>query len=52
LTLQALESKARVTARFLRHKNAEYEKLQTEIETMRREVDNQLNASKLSRIKI
>jgi len=31
--------KARVTARFLHHKNAEYEKLQTEIETMRREVE-------------
>jgi len=34
----ALESKARITARFLRHKVAEYEKLQIEIETMRREV--------------
>ncbi len=41
LTPSGLESKARVTARFLRHKIAEYERLQIEIETMRREVENQ-----------
>ncbi len=39
LTPTGLETKARVTARFLRHKIAEYEKLQIEIETMRREVE-------------
>ena len=38
LTPSGLESKARVTARFLRRKIAEYEKLQIEIESMRREV--------------
>jgi len=41
--LQALIAKglvkARITARFLLHKIAEYEKLQLEIETMRREVE-------------
>ena len=39
LTPAGLETKARVTARFLRHKIAEYEKLQIEIETLRREVE-------------
>ena len=39
--IAGLEPKARVTARFLRYKIAEYERLQIEIETMRREVDNQ-----------
>ncbi len=39
LTPSGLESKARVTARFLRYKIAEYEKLQIEIEAMRREVE-------------
>ena len=39
--LKALIAKARVTARFLRRKIAEYEKLQQhEIETLRREVEN------------
>jgi hypothetical protein len=38
LTPSGLESKARVTARFLRRKIAEYEKLQIEIEAIRREV--------------
>ena len=42
LTQTGLENKARVTARFLRHKIAEYEKLQTEIETLRREVEAHL----------
>ena len=41
LTPAGLETKARVTARFLRRKITEYEKLQIEIEMMRREVDNQ-----------
>ena len=41
LTPSGLENKARVTARFLRRKIAEYEKLQTEIETLRREVESQ-----------
>ena len=40
LTPSGFETKARVTARFLRHKIAEYEKLQTEIETLRQEVEN------------
>ena len=39
LTPSGLETKARITARFLRCKIAEYEKLQIEIESMRREVD-------------
>lgn len=39
LTPSGLETKARVTARFLRRKINEYEKLQTEIELLRREVD-------------
>ena len=34
-----LETKARATARFLRHKITEYEKLQNEIETLRQEVE-------------
>ena len=38
LTPSGLETKARVTARFLRRKIAEYEKLQQEIEALRREV--------------
>ena len=41
LTPAGLETKARVTARFLRRKITEYEKLQIEIEMMRREVENQ-----------
>jgi len=40
LTPSGLESKARVTARFLRRKIAEYEKLQQEIETLQQEVDS------------
>jgi len=40
LTPSGLETKARVTARFLRCKITEYEKLQTEIETLRREVNS------------
>ena len=39
LTPTGLENKARITARFLRHKIKEYEKLQTEIETLSREVE-------------
>ena len=39
LTPSGLETKARVTARFLRRKIADYEKLQIEIETMRREIE-------------
>ncbi len=39
LTPSGLETKARVTARFLRHKIAEYEKLQIEIEALRREIE-------------
>jgi len=38
LTPTGLETKARVTARFLRYKITEYEKLQIEIEAMRREI--------------
>jgi EPS-associated MarR family transcriptional regulator len=41
LTPAGLETKARVTARFLRRKITEYEKLQLEIEILRREVENQ-----------
>ncbi|MCK5915737.1 MAG: MarR family EPS-associated transcriptional regulator [Deltaproteobacteria bacterium] len=41
LTPTGLETKARVTARFLRAKIAEYEKLQKEIEDLRREVEEQ-----------
>jgi EPS-associated MarR family transcriptional regulator len=41
LTPAGLETKARVTARFLRRKISEYEKLQLEIEILRREVENQ-----------
>lgn len=41
LTPAGLETKARVTARFLRHKIAEYEKLQKEIEDLRQEVEEQ-----------
>ena len=41
LTPSGLENKARVTARFLRHKITEFEKLQTEIETLRQEVESQ-----------
>ena len=40
LTPSGLETKARVTARFLRYKIAEYEKLQIEIETLKQEVEN------------
>ena len=38
LTPTGLETKARVTARFLRYKIAEYEKLQIEIETLKQEI--------------
>jgi len=48
----ASNTSQRALFRILRHKIAEDEKLQIEIETMRREVANPLNASKLSRIKI
>ena len=41
LTPSGLERKARVTARFLRRKIAEYEKLHLEIEALRREVEQQ-----------
>jgi EPS-associated MarR family transcriptional regulator len=41
LTPPGLEAKARITARFLRCKMDEYEKLKTEIETLRREVEKQ-----------
>ena len=41
LTPSGLERKARVTARFLHRKIAEYEKLQIEIEALRREVEQQ-----------
>ena len=40
LTPTGLETKARVTVRFLRYKIAEYEKLQMEIETLTQEVKN------------
>jgi len=40
LTPSGIETKARVTARFLRYKIAEYEKLQIEIETLKQEVEN------------
>ena len=39
LTPSGLETKARVTGRFLRRKVTEYEKLQLEIEILRREVE-------------
>ena len=42
LTPAGLETKARVTARFLHHKITEYEKLQTEIEILRQEVEGYL----------
>jgi EPS-associated MarR family transcriptional regulator len=38
LTPEGLEAKARITVRFLRSKMAEYEKLQQEIEELRKEV--------------
>ncbi len=38
LTPSGIENKARITARFLRAKIIEYEKLQEEIEALRREV--------------
>jgi|SRR5690606_19036546 len=38
LTPKGIEDKAKVTARFLNRKLAEYETLQTEIEVLRREV--------------
>ena len=41
LTPAGLEAKARLTARFLRRKMEEYEKLQAEIEALRREVGNE-----------
>jgi EPS-associated MarR family transcriptional regulator len=41
LTPTGLETKACVTARFLRYKIAEYERLQMEIEILRQEVDSQ-----------
>ena len=47
LTPAGLETKARVTARFLRYKIVEYEKLQIEIETLRREVTRE-NSDKSS----
>ncbi len=40
LTPTGLETKARVTARFLRHKITEYKKLQIEIDILRQEVNN------------
>lgn len=39
LTSQGMEEKARVTARFLQRKMAEYDALQAEIAALRREVD-------------
>ncbi|WP_414041104.1 MarR family EPS-associated transcriptional regulator [Acidithiobacillus sp. M4-SHS-6] len=39
LTPQGIEEKARVTARFLQRKMAEYDALQAEIAALRREVD-------------
>ena len=41
ITPSGLEAKARITARFLHRKMAEYEKLKAEIETLRREVEKQ-----------
>ncbi len=41
LTPSGLEAKARVTARFLRRKISEYEKLQLEIEILKKEVEKQ-----------
>jgi EPS-associated MarR family transcriptional regulator len=38
LTPEGLEAKARLTVRFLRNKMAEYERLQREIEELRKEV--------------
>jgi EPS-associated MarR family transcriptional regulator len=42
LTPKGIEEKTRLTARFLKHKMAEYEHLKYEIEQLKREVDHQV----------
>ena len=46
LTPSGLEAKTRITARFLRRKMAEYEKLKIEIETLRHEVEHNSQENK------
>jgi len=42
LTPKGIEEKTRLTARFLKHKMAEYEHLKYEIEQLKHEVDHQM----------